>query len=632
MQEVRYNTDLQRSKSTTTRSTALSSLPKAGNKLSVNLSKGQGNRRLNESEVLSKPQMKNIKEGEPFEEALYTLNILSKPKESIGNESPISQSDISSLGKQKLYQVFLSCLPNDTSKYQLLELFSSKGPIKEIILWTRGLQSTSTYAVIKTHSSELNEFLLNSELKVNGSEIFSRVYFSKEQKSLYLKDMSERRLKLSGIPTELSDGQLIQIIKSAFRTEKAYTIRGEDGSSEGTGFVLFAEKGEAIRALKMMEEHSYLLFDFSKVRKAGETNEEVRSLIESGQLEQMKDSLRLRVEKCVDKQSRVQGLMFKDIDKSMELKTLKNVEIVKKYKMLREKNRKKKASIVAPSPGAISCPVQSMKDSSYQNFASPGGKPLLTPDQPCFKKDKRSDPEKRSKFRKRKHKKRVKRVKKDFKNNTINPSIFEENSLFPLELKQNQESNNFYEIPHMFNFNEDKQASFKKYPNPIKESIDKANTEQIYQANNMGLEESYNQWGQRSLAHHEGSEMERHSSIFAQSPISDFNKYYQPQRKPNRRIMKNENPINPFKPRVSLSYKHRNTKSAIISLSGMVGQSHSNQANVRFNNPIPNSIINNSLVWNPGRSNGSFRRTEASSRLPLHHTEYQLESNHHYYY
>lgn len=43
--------------------------------------------------------MKNIKEGEPFEEALYTLNILSKPKESIGNESPISQSDISSLGK-----------------------------------------------------------------------------------------------------------------------------------------------------------------------------------------------------------------------------------------------------------------------------------------------------------------------------------------------------------------------------------------------------------------------------------------------------------------------------------------------------------------------------------------------------
>lgn len=57
--------------------------------------------------------------------------------------------------------------------------------------------------------------------------------------------------------------------------------------------------------------------------------------------------------------------MFKDIDKSMELKTLKNVEIVKKYKMLREKNRKKKASIVAPSPGAISCPVQSMKDSSY---------------------------------------------------------------------------------------------------------------------------------------------------------------------------------------------------------------------------------------------------------------------------
>lgn len=201
--------------------------------------------------------------------------------------------------------MFLSCLPNDTSKYQLLELFSSKGPIKEIILWTRGLQSTSTYAVIKTHSSELNEFLLNSELKVNGSEIFSRVYFSKEQKSLYLKDMSERRLKLSGIPTELSDGQLIQIIKSAFRTEKAYTIRGEDGSSEGTGFVLFAEKGEAIRALKMMEEHSYLLFDFSKVRKAGETNEEVRSLIESGQLEQMKDSLRLRVEKCVDKQSRV---------------------------------------------------------------------------------------------------------------------------------------------------------------------------------------------------------------------------------------------------------------------------------------------------------------------------------------
>jgi len=40
-------------------------------------------------------------------------------------------------------------------------------------------------------------------------EVFARVYFSKEKKALYLKDMSERRLKLEGIPGNLIDIKLI---------------------------------------------------------------------------------------------------------------------------------------------------------------------------------------------------------------------------------------------------------------------------------------------------------------------------------------------------------------------------------------------------------------------------------------
>ena len=41
------------------------------------------------------------------------------------------------------------------------------------------------------------------------------------------------------------------------------------------------------------------------------------------------------MERCVDKESRVQGLLFRDIDHSMELKTLKNKEIVQKFKKLK---------------------------------------------------------------------------------------------------------------------------------------------------------------------------------------------------------------------------------------------------------------------------------------------------------
>ena len=169
--------------------------------------------------------------------------------------------------ERKLHQVFLSCLPNNTTKEYLLGQYSNRGKIEDLILWTRGLHDTSTYAVIKTYSDSLKDFLLNSPQNVKGTEVFSRIYYSKSEKALYLKDMRERRLKINGIPPEMSDAQLIHVIKSTFRTEKAYSIRGDDGLSKGTGYVIFASKEESQRAMQVQISQKYMKLELENLKR-----------------------------------------------------------------------------------------------------------------------------------------------------------------------------------------------------------------------------------------------------------------------------------------------------------------------------------------------------------------------------
>lgn len=125
-------------------------------------------------------------------------------------------------------------------------------------MWTRGLTKFSTFAVVKTYSKQLKDFLLQGSHRLNGVKIYARVYFSENEKDLYLKDMNERRFKVHGIPSQINDDILKLVLQFFFDVEKVYSISQANGKFQGQGFIVFWNKTEADRALKLHDRDGYL--------------------------------------------------------------------------------------------------------------------------------------------------------------------------------------------------------------------------------------------------------------------------------------------------------------------------------------------------------------------------------------
>lgn len=496
---------------------------------------------------------------------------------------------------KKLHQVFLSCLPNDTTKEDLMDLYSSRGKIEDLILWTRGLHDTSTYAVIKTYSESLNNYLLNTPQKVKGTEVFSRIYYSKEEKALYLKDMRERRIKLHGIPREMSDAQLIHVIKSTFKTEKAYSIRGEDGLSKGTGFVIFATKQESERALETQDMMGHLKLDLANLSKMPQSKKQKLNLLEDLELERVAANMKLILERCVDKESRVQGLLFRDIDHSMELKTIKNVEIVKKFKQL------KKSGGITRSPLGQTPPN---KRSSNMFFPGSGNNV------------------------------------RDNQKNQIQRNRRNEGNGQPLR-SFGKES--LFDMPHNYNPYFKVQQGGHQQPNldllnqiaprqgEQPRIFDQLNVGQGFQGQNRGPYKMYSSYPQESffeqnskltkigsgsnntLWHPQESDMDTMSKEKAKNNIlANFRQVKKPPsqgikpiseflpKKPGKRSKKKNSKDNlalKGKPNPGFKIFHRCAIDGIMSLTGIIGLSHCDTKNIRFNNPVIQSISNHSLVW-----------------------------------
>ena len=104
-----------------------------------------------------------------------------------------------------LLSIFLSCLPNKTKEKDLRNKYSQIGEIVEIIVWNRGTFQNCTYAVLKTYSRKLYNYLLNQDQYIFNDLFYTRIYYSKKEKEKYVEDLESRRLGISNIPPECSD-------------------------------------------------------------------------------------------------------------------------------------------------------------------------------------------------------------------------------------------------------------------------------------------------------------------------------------------------------------------------------------------------------------------------------------------
>lgn len=157
------------------------------------------------------------------------------------------------------------------------------------------------------------------------------MYFSENEKDLYIQDLSERRFKAHGIPAEINEDLLKIVLQCNFEVEKVYSIAQPNGKFEGQAFVIFWNKHEAQKALEIYNKEGYLKLDVSE--------EKLSEIILDSEVDQPKDQLidafkkmKLVFPPQQENQRPLKDIPFKEIEADMEYKTLTNLEILHKKK------------------------------------------------------------------------------------------------------------------------------------------------------------------------------------------------------------------------------------------------------------------------------------------------------------
>lgn len=168
---------------------------------------------------------------------------------SYSNQQISSGSGSSEERPQKLHSIFLSHLPNKTSQRDIIKLYKKYGKVESLEMWNKKKQEFSTYAILKTKSPTLLNFLLTNDQFIGTVKFYARRYFSAEEKELYQEDLKKRRLLALNIDPLWSDTEFQEFMSQFYEIEKAYAMRKNTKRSLGFGYVIFSKYPQAEQAL-----------------------------------------------------------------------------------------------------------------------------------------------------------------------------------------------------------------------------------------------------------------------------------------------------------------------------------------------------------------------------------------------
>lgn len=153
--------------------------------------------------------------------------------------------------QQKSFKIFLGSLPPKTTKSLVLKTFAEFGSVKAVYLqFNRRNKFCKGSGYIVFNEKEAFERVLDTEIFILKRKIFKEPFLRGRKLKIKKKEFTSKRIFVTDIPCNMSDGKLGELFRQFGRVEQAYRITCCNGSKQPYGFVLFRDSCSALKCHK----------------------------------------------------------------------------------------------------------------------------------------------------------------------------------------------------------------------------------------------------------------------------------------------------------------------------------------------------------------------------------------------
>lgn len=182
-----------------------------------------------------------------------------------------------------MYKVHIGCLPSSVTSAQLVAFFQKYGDVKDAKVLKTPKHLASGNAILLCNNQDTHQRIVDiKSFELGGRTIFCEPVLSGAKLKQKNRELTERRLFLSNLPSGMRDQDIAQVMSTFGAVQNAYRIISRDGDQRPFGFVTFIEMASARAACSARKVYfqstTIYISDYKKANsKAAATDNEIKS-------------------------------------------------------------------------------------------------------------------------------------------------------------------------------------------------------------------------------------------------------------------------------------------------------------------------------------------------------------------